>query len=244
VVQAPAQDPALREDFWIRTRDGQRLRATLRLPRDGERPVPVVLLMHQLGADRGSFETLGARLVGRGMAALSVDLRGHGESASARLPSSDALLDPGNQALWLGIYEDGEALLRAARSHPDLDGSSVALVGASIGAGVAGWMAADHARTIAGVVSLSPGPGWRLPERLERAGRTRGVPTWYVVAQGDTRSSETVDRLLAASSPRDARKRVVRGGAHGTEMFRERPELMDDVVDFLVERLLGDGGGS
>lgn len=227
---------ARQEDMWLTSADGQRLRASLWLPRPEARPAPLVLLLHQMGRDRHSFDRLAPLLADRGLAVMSVDLRGHGDSASSELPDADALLAPEHEALWSNIFLDGEALLSYAARRPEINSSRVAIVGASIGAGMGGWLAHDHPRSVRGVVQLSPGPGWRFQDRLDRA-RAVSLPTWYLVSQGDQRSVGAVARLMAISAGRRDRLTTVSGSAHGTDILAERERLWSDIAQYVQERL-------
>lgn len=110
--------------------------ATLHLPeaaavfgavRRAERP-PAVVLVHGYGGDRAIMSSLARRLAANGIAALALDLRGHGEN---RHPF------PTGRAAPERIFELSDDLTAAVdrlRSDARVDGLRVALVGHSMGA--------------------------------------------------------------------------------------------------------------
>jgi dienelactone hydrolase len=94
------------------------------LPR-GERP-PAVLLVHGFAADRILMSSLARRLAQNGYAVLAIDVRGHGGN---RNPFPDGRARPD----WL--EQDLSAAVEYLRSSPYVDGSRLAILGHSMGAG-------------------------------------------------------------------------------------------------------------
>ncbi len=116
---------------------GETLEATLRVPADLERP-PVVVFVHGWGSDRstGEAERLADGLERAGIAVLSLDLSGHGDSGG----------DPA-----LSTLEDHQADLRSAMDWVRARGTlgSIGVFGEGSGAAVAIAVASDDARITA-----------------------------------------------------------------------------------------------
>jgi pimeloyl-ACP methyl ester carboxylesterase len=92
-----AQSGSVTEDRPLRTRDGWPIQITYFKSPAG-RESPVVVLLHMEGGNRQVWKTFGQKLQSEGFAAISVDLRKHGESqpsgggapASKRRPGLNA----------------------------------------------------------------------------------------------------------------------------------------------------------
>jgi 3-oxoadipate enol-lactonase len=106
---------------------------------DGPQDGPVVVLLHALGEDRGSWRAVAAGLAADGWRTLAVDLRGHGESGH-----------PGAYA-FASMRDDVLALLDAL--HVD----TVTLVAHSLGTVVASLVAMDRPDAVRRMV-LEEGP--------------------------------------------------------------------------------------
>src|SRR5689334_3400623 len=87
------------------------------------RPSPAVLLVHMLTRNRGEWGSLPDRIREAGMSALTIDLRGHGQSGGSAQDLQAMVQDVRAAASWLA-------------SRPNVRGD-VAIVGASLGASLA-----------------------------------------------------------------------------------------------------------
>lgn len=120
---------------WLRMNDGVRLDCTWVLP-EGVRPPggwPAVLLVHGHGDDGSKASTLdrGRRLASRGVASVSVSVRGQGASEGL--------------SFHLGARElfDLQDVITQVTAHKDVNAGRVAVCGSSQG-GWHAWMAAAH----------------------------------------------------------------------------------------------------
>ena len=118
------------EDVRIRSEPGVVLAGTLKVPATGAAH-PVVLLLGGGGpAPRGIFPLLEQRLLARGIATLSYDKRGVGQSTGTLLDTNEVMI------------RDATAAIAWLRERPDLDPRRVALFGLSQGAVIAPAIAA------------------------------------------------------------------------------------------------------
>jgi len=114
--EVPAARPPAR-DFALTGADGIRLAATYW---PGARPgAPAVLLLHGVRASRSATAPVAEWLAGLGYAALTIDFRGHGESAMAERS--------------FGLNEASDARAAFAWLKRQQGGAPVAVIGTSLG---------------------------------------------------------------------------------------------------------------
>jgi len=106
----------------FRTSDGFNLVADLSLPE--RTPAPLVVLGHQFGRDRHSWDPLVPKLLDAGYAVLRMDHRSLGES-TREVPSPEWLTDVQKQNVHLDLLE----AIDAVADRPDVDASRVAVIG-------------------------------------------------------------------------------------------------------------------
>jgi len=158
------------------TNQGTTLRGELFRP-DGDGPYPAVILLHGFISDRRDMARPARELAARGIAALTFDLRGHGQSD--------------------GLYaEDPVGDVLAARvllaGQPRVDPARIAVVGHSMGGRLA-LLAAAQERSIAAVAALAPAPdsgGKKLLQVLDRLPPNRDGTVYYYP---DTRQMPGMD---------------------------------------------------
>ena len=118
-------------------------------PKPPEQRPPAVLLVHGYSADRISTSALARRIAQNGYGVLAIDVRGHGENRN-----------PFDQH---GLQDDLKTAVEYLRQSNLVDGSRIAVVGHSMGAGAALDYAA-HDPNIKGSVMISGGFGLDGPE--------------------------------------------------------------------------------
>ena len=153
-----AQVPSDAVDVRIVTEPGAILRGWLREPvaaRESGLPGPVALVIHGWGASAADMVPLSQPLLEAGLRVLLLDARGHGRSGDVGVATMPTFAEDLRTALgWL-------------RCQPGIDPDRIVLVGHSVGAGAALFVAADD-HAIAGVISLSSmaAPREFMAERL------------------------------------------------------------------------------
>jgi dienelactone hydrolase len=188
---------------------------------------PGVLVLHGLGSRKENHADFGAALAGAGMAALAVDLRGHGASGGR---------------LDAGALDDalaGLALLRA-RGHARLG-----VRGSSMGGFLALHAAARDA-SVRAVVALCPATHRGLGRHQEAAWaaamplapavrRADGVARGYWHATGDERVPWGATFALHQITPQPTRLHVALGGTHRS--LQHDPAIRAATVGYLAEGL-------
>lgn len=184
---------------------------------------PGVVLVHMLGRSKDEWSGVASRLQEAGVTTLAMDLRGHGNSSGSGGTFAPMVGDVRAAAEWLVT----RANVRAG---------SVAIVGASLGATLAAYAAAD-APSVRAVALISPSldyRGLRLDAAVMKKLGRRAV--WLVASTEDPYALRTVRELADADATREQRLSAVR--AHGTALFSADPDLPGALVDWLRRTLI------
>jgi dienelactone hydrolase len=208
-------------------------------------PGPGVLLLHQSNRDRKSWDAMAAQLAAAGIHALTLDLRGYGDSRGTR---SDTTQMP----------EDVDAALDFLTSRPGVDART-------IGAGGAGWLGVTYAVEAARrhpdyVRSLVLMSGETVRDGLQFLHQATELPELFVFSDEDEYPpTQDAMKLLYVTSGSHTKtlvhypavenapwlwyetsdaSRVPAHGGHGTDMFPVHPELSGIVVQWFLTTLL------
>jgi len=164
--------------------------ATLYLPGTGENPFfrifpppnkpPAIVMVHGFTADRQFMSALARRVAQNGYAVLAIDVSGHGAN---RNPFS------AGEANQEGLRSDVKKAVDFLRSYQFVDGSKIAVMGHSMGAGAT----LDYATVdpnLKGVIMISGGFSLAGPERPKDA--------LFIFAQNDPGFIKEVSKEIAA----------------------------------------------
>lgn len=189
------------------------------------RPAPAVILVHMLNRSRRDWESLGPRLASAGIAALAIDLRGHGDSSAGSAGEGSAD--------YSSMLLDLKAARRFLATRPDVQHSRIGILGASLGANLAALEAAEGG--IASVALLSPSLDYR-GLRIEAAARKYGKgPMLLVASDDDPYARRSALDLQKTGASRELLSLAAAG--HGTNMLGRAPELPQALVDWFRRTL-------
>lgn len=206
----------------VRTEDGLNLAATWYEP--SSRPAPAVILVHMLHRSRQDWEPLAFRLAKEGIAALAIDLRGHGDSRGAEAAGEDLAK----------LLLDVRAARRFVAGRADVEPTRVGIAGASLGANLAALEAAADA-TIASLALLSPSLEYQ-GLRIEAALRKYGArPALFVAGDDDPYAARSARELAKTGSRHELL--LLTGAGHGTRMLAGAPDLLRSLVDWFRRTL-------
>ena len=118
----------------------------------GEGPWPAVIVLHGAGSRKENHADFARAAVAHGLAALTFDNRGHGETEGAL--GATVVQDLGALAAWL-----------AAR--PEVDGRRIGVRGSSMG-GLLAIHAAAASDDVAAAIAICPAAQWMLAEDVQR----------------------------------------------------------------------------
>jgi dienelactone hydrolase len=190
---------------------------------------PMVLLLHMPTRNRSDWEQVASHLAQRGVNALAIDLRGHGESGAG--PTAE----PGQSEQGVAI-RDVQAALAWLKQRPEALPGRLGIVGASLGANLA-VVAAAGDPAVRAIALLSATLDFR-GVRSEAALRQYGDRPALLIASNEDGYATRSARELALVGTGSRDLRVLDGAGHGTVMLTRRPDLVSTLVDWLCARLL------
>lgn len=227
---AASQTPSTK-DIDITAEDGTKLRVSMFA---ASKPGPGVLLLHMCNTTRKSWEPVAKELREKGISALTIDNRGFGESGGPRFEgaSQDAIKQLNEK--W---PVDFDAAYNFLVAQPGVDKTRIAVGGGSCGVGNALGVAERHP-DVRALVLLAGGTDLAginfIAQHPER-------PIFTAAAADDEYNSGTLALMRwfsdISGNPR-TKFSGFKDGRHGTEIFGPHPELVHQIVAFLVDTLV------
>ncbi len=215
-----------RIEVSLKTADGCVLAGTFTLPAPARKgaKAPVVILAHQFRATRAGWGDLPERLHARGIATLTLDLRGHGESLGPSRVTEDFMAS----AKAVGFDKiPGDLALAAAwvRKQPGVDKRRLALAGSSVGA-FSAILAGREAKAVA-VLALSPAGagawGEGALDKLKTAQLRSHAATLVLASEQDKGAMESAHALSGLPGVAISLRS---GDEHGFAYLKARTETM------------------
>jgi len=193
-----------------------------------------VLLLHMCNTTRKSWEPAAKELSEKGINALTIDNRGFGESGGLRFEgaSPDVLKQLNDK--WPADFDAAYDFLVA---QSGVDKARIAVGGGSCGVGNAIGVAERHT-DVKAMVLLAGGSDLAginfIAQHPER-------PIFTAAAADDEYNPATLQLMQwfsdISGNPR-SKFSGFKDGRHGTEIFGPHPELVQQIVAFLVDTLL------
>lgn len=204
-------------------------------------PAPAVLLIHSVARNRTTWDTLAKLLQQNGMAALAIDLRGHGESTRKLTADGSVTIDYHNFADrdFQDMLLDIEAAVDWLQAQPEIDHDHIALVGESLGANLVLRYAAIN-EDVAAVVVFSPGINYRTLRTDDVVVQVGHKPLHIFVSQFDSFAFESCKRLVeiqkeAGIDAATNELTICTGNLHGANMLLGVRNLPQIVANWLKE---------
>jgi pimeloyl-ACP methyl ester carboxylesterase len=189
-----------------------------------------MVLLHMMPATKESWRDFGRAASDHGWDVIAIDLRGHGASQGGHGGYRSFSDEEHQQSI-----RDVEAAVRYLTER-GIPRSAITIVGASIGANLALWYAAEHPE-IKEVILLSPGieyRGIRAEPLMQKV--APGARVMLVGSNDDMQSDDRVLQRIAAAAPPGATTKTIvfQSAGHGTAMFgKEKPDLTETMFDWL-----------
>ena len=202
---------------------------------------PAVLLIHSILRDRSVWADFATLLQHNGIAALAIDLRGHGEST--RKLTADGPVKIDMRQLTGRDYQDMlldiEAAIDWLQTQPEIDKKHIALIGESLGANVALRYAAIN-EDLSAIAVFSPGLNYRGVRTDDVIRQLGPAPFHIFVSQNDAFAFESSKRLveIRLESGVDGATNeltVCTGSLHGSEMLKSVRNLPQITLSWLKE---------
>ena len=177
-----------------------------------------------LSRNRGDWGGLPDRIRETGVTALTIDLRGHGQSSGSAQDLQAMIQDVRAAARWLS-------------TRPNVRGDQIAIVGASLGASLA-LIAAVELPAARALALISPSLDYRgLRTDVGLVKRLGARSIWLAASDQDPLALRTLRDIAAEpSGPREQHVSSVLG--HGTVLLDKDGDLARMLVDWLRRSLL------
>jgi dienelactone hydrolase len=194
---------------------------------------PAVLLLHQWGSTRKSYEVFAKQLQKQGFGVLAIDGRGFGESVKT---ADGKIISPSrNDEAIKAMKIDVDNAFNFLAKQKNVDAARVGIVGASYGSSLALIYAAEN-KQVKAVALLSPGINYFGNLPTEPAAKTFGIrPLLLVAADDDKESVETVRKLRQINEQYEMQ--IYPKGGHGTNLFAAKVGLENLLEEYLTKNL-------
>ena len=192
---------------------------------------PAVLLLHQFGSNRNSFDEFAKSLQAKGFGVLAIDGRGFGESVKT---TDNQTVEAQRTAEGVkGMEADVERAFNFLAKQKNVDAAKIGIVGASYGSSLALIYAAQNPQVKA-VALLSPGINYFDNLPTIPAIKSYGTrPILLVAAADDAESADAVKKLNEIDAKSEMK--IYEKGGHGTALFDVG--LQDLLEEFLMKNL-------
>lgn len=197
--------------------EGLELAGSFYAPEVQPPPWPGVILLHMLNKDRTTWDDFAHQLSEAGYAALSIDLRGHGET--------------GGEMDWDFAAADLKKAWDYLVAREDIVQDQTAIVGGSIGANLA-VIAGANENSIRTVVLLSPGLSYSGVE-TEAALKEYGTRPLLIIASRDDSYAADSSSTLDEQALGDSKLIMYETAGHGTNMLQNEANLSGQIIDWL-----------
>lgn len=226
------------EDITFLTQDGFNLVGNLYRPKNAslKNKVPVVLLLHSIGANSRSWKNFPVKLTNSGKAVFTLDMRGHGGS----------IYNKNNKRRdWINFQDkdfkkypdDINALIKYLKDNcPDINSSKVGIVAANVSANASIIAAKNNNKVIKTLVLLSPAISYKgIDPRIPMVGYDKN-PVLIMVSKKDRYSFNGSTELLKYAQGTKKLKAFPNGG-NGVDLLRFQPQAEPMIVDWLNKHL-------
>jgi len=208
----------------INTFDLVKLQATLELPSGVPAPIPAVLLLHGFGEDRSVWNDFKKTLLSRGLAVMTLDLRGHGDSKTKNGQPIGAAPDWRTSPHEFPL--DVDAAITWLKTQTRINSNKIAVIGVDVGANLA-LIASGRFQQVRTVVAVNP----NLTEGQELAGSAQdykprsALIVTLTEAEGNT--------IKAAVQPPVQVRVVTQAG--GTTSWLQNKQVSDAIYQWLKD---------
>ncbi len=194
---------------------------------------PAVLLLHQFGSNRKSYDEFAKEIQKKNFGVLAIDGRGFGEST--KTTDNKAVTAERTADGVKGMKADVGNAFEFLTKQKNVDASRIGIVGASYGSSLAIIYAAGNPKVKA-VALISPGINYFDNLPTEPAIKNYGErPLLLVAAEDDKESADSVRKLKSSGANERYEVEIYEKGGHGTALFEVG--LPDALELFLTKNL-------
>jgi pimeloyl-ACP methyl ester carboxylesterase len=244
LLTVPMASAQVTRTVRLNSADGVALSATY-YPSPTTNSAPAVILLHGFTKNRQEWSNFALALQHAGIAALALDLRGHGDSTRQITPDGVETLEAKNLLPrdFVAMTLDVEAAYNWLADMPGINPHRIAIAGSSVSANVA-LRYVQFNDEVAALILLSPGTTYKGLRVDDIMARIRPVPLRIAVSAGDAYSYESSKRLMEIrhethpTTKPDEELLECGGPLHGVTMFAGIKNLAPALVYWLKQVLL------
>jgi len=208
----------------IGTFDLVTLQASFEIPSGVPAPIPAVLLLHGFGEDRSVWNDFKKTLLSRGLAVMTLDLRGHGESKTKNGETISASADWRTSPHEFPL--DLDAAITWLKTQTRVNSNRIAVIGVDVGANLA-LIASGRFQQVRTVVAVNP----NLTEGQEMAGGSQDYrPRSALIIA----STEAQGNTVKSAVQNPVQVRVV-AQAGGTTSWLQNKQVSDSIDQWLKD---------
>lgn len=194
-----------------------------------------VLLLHQFGSNRKSYDEFAKHLQIKGFGVLAIDGRGFGESVKTT-DGKKVAAERTDDAVK-GMRADVSNAFDFLANQKNVDAARIGIVGASYGSSLALIYGAEN-KQVKAVALLSPGLNYFGNMPTEPSIKNYGDRSILLVAaDDDAESADSVKKLKASGANDKYEVKIYPKGGHGTGIFAAKVGLEDLLEQFLTKNL-------
>lgn len=218
------------------TDDNFVIKSKLYYPKQKAKVYPLVVFLHSIGYSSDYWGDLVQNFVNSGIAALVIDLRGHGQSvydSDFRIRSWRYYSEK-----QFSVYPKDitDILKYLASNYKDISTTKYAIVGADIGANSAVLVSEKMLNKPKALVLMSPTSkfkGLYIPISMTNLGN---IPIMTIASAKDNYSKKEADTLKKFAQDEYNLKIYPQGGM-GMLMLKANPSMSKDIVDWVIPKL-------
>ena len=225
--------PGMVEKIELKTKDNLTLAADFFPPRPSKQLAPGIILVHHAGGQRRSLEPLAERLQRAGFGVVSLDMRGHGESASTNMnweESADA-----QKELWTISTRDIEAAAEYLRAQKTIHSTNLSLLAHGNG----GALAVRHAgrdENVRAVALINPCEEPQFGFNINKeVADLAGLPTLIAVSQENKNKADEIAGSAQKANRGDKFIEIKVSKADEGEILADS-KLSADITNWLKEK--------
>ena len=194
-----------------------------------------VLLLHQFGSNRKSYDEFAKQVQIKGFGVLAIDGRGFGESV--KTTGGKKVAAERTDDAVKGMRADVSNAFDFLAKQKNVDAARIGIVGASYGSSLALIYGAEN-KQVKAVALLSPGLNYFGNMPTEPSIKNYGDrPILLVAADDDAESADSVKKLKASGANDKYEVKIYPKGGHGTGIFGAKVGLEDLLEQFLTKSL-------
>lgn len=235
---AVAQDvPSERVTFTTGDPDAVQIVGDFYMADDVGRKPAVVILLHMYKTDRSTYAPLIAVLNQRRIAALAIDLRGHGESIEPTSAQLAERVEQRERKVFQDMKYDVQGAYAWLAERDQVDLSRVGLVGASVGCTVAFRYAIDD-KSVDAIVALSPGRKYMKIRSEPDLKKIEGRDILLVSPEEEIDNANALKKAYEKAEIKIVSGQTAEGGnIHGTRMFGAVEGIERFIAGYLADKL-------